>query len=206
MKAARAAIATVFLGACAAAPPSTEIALPDNHLGHGTFAAPGIVNVLIEIPAGTTAKWEASKAWHALEWQRNPDGELRNVDYLAYPANYGIVWHTLAAVEDGGDGDPLDVVVLGDALVRGALCRARPIGVLFTRDGGETDDKIIAVLANDRGLGAVTTLDELRERYPGALAILETWFANYKGPGVVEVLGVGDAAAALERIEATRLR
>lgn len=62
-------------------------------------------------------------------------------------------------------------------------------------DGGERDDKLIAVML-DSHFGGIGSLLELENRYRGATRILEIWFANYKGPGVTESKGIGDAEEA----------
>ena len=62
-----------------------------------------------------------------------------------YPANYGFIPRTYA-----DDKDPLDVLVLfSPPLYPLTLCKVRPIGVVRMVDGGDIDDKIIAVLVND---------------------------------------------------------
>ena len=78
----------------------------------------GTINVVIEIPAGTAAKWEVDKRDGALRWEIE-DGRPRVVRYLGYPGNYGMVPRTLLPEEVGGDGDALDVLVLGPALEHG---------------------------------------------------------------------------------------
>ena len=58
--------------------------------------ADGTLNALVEIPAGTNEKWEASESDPTLlEWERLDGGARRVVRYLAYPANYGIMPDTL---------------------------------------------------------------------------------------------------------------
>jgi inorganic pyrophosphatase len=158
------------------------------------------IHVVVEIPTGTTAKWEVDKVDGALRWEIK-NGAPRVVRYLGYPGNYGMVPRTLLAKEDGGDGDPLDVIVLGPALERGAVVHARLIGVLELLDGGEQDDKLLAV-QEGTALAEVRTLAELDRSFPGVTTIVETWFANYKGPGEMESRGFGDVAdanAILER-------
>ncbi len=158
------------------------------------------IHMVVEIPAGTNAKWETTKTGDAIEWELGDDDRLRVVQYLAYPGNYGMIPRTLLPAPMGGDGDPLDVILLGPTLPRGSVVPARPVGVLKLLDTGERDDKIIAVpLA---GLfSEVHDVDRLRDAYPGALDILERWFASYKGPGVMEAGGTEDAAAARAVIE-----
>jgi inorganic pyrophosphatase len=165
----------------------------------------GLVNVVVEIPAGTDAKWEVTKPDGKLLWQMK-DGKPRVVQYLGYPGNYGMIPQTLLPKEQGGDGDPLDVLVLGPAQPRGSVVPVRVIGVLELLDGGEQDDKLLGVAAGTP-LGDVTSLAELDANFPGVSAIARTWFENYKGlddqglPRMV-ALGFGDAARAAEILDA----
>lgn len=167
------------------------------HSGYPATNGDGTLNAVIEIPAGTTAKWETRPDGSAIEWEIR-DGRPRVVGYLAYPGNYGMVPATLLPRDRGGDGDPLDVIVLGDALPRGTVARVRLVGVLRLLDDGEQDDKLVAVRPNGP-LGDVTSLVGLREQHPGVTEIIEIWFSHYKGPGRTESLGYGDASEA-ERI------
>lgn len=153
-----------------------------------------MIHAVIEIPAGTNAKWEVEKSGGQLRWEFK-NGKPRVVQYLPYPGNYGMIPQTILPRELGGDGDPLDVIVLGPALGRGAVIPVRVIGVLKLLDGGEQDDKLVAV-SLDGPLRDVETLAELDARFQGVRLILETWFGHYKGPGEMEVRGWGDAERA----------
>ena len=163
--------------------------------------ASGNVNVVVEIPTGTNAKWEVDKTSGELVWEFK-DGQPRIVAYLGYPGNYGMIPGTLLPEALGGDGDPLDVIVLGPAVPRGSVVAVAPIGVLKLLDGGEQDDKIIAILL-DSPLSDVSSLEALQSEYDGVTTILEAWFTNYKGPGEIESNGFGDAAEAQTIIEAS---
>lgn len=168
--------------------------------GYRALNPDGTVNAVIEIPAGTSAKWEVDKSDGALRWERRGDG-YRMVQYLPYPANYGMIPQTLLPSRQGGDGDPLDVVVLSPALNRGTVVPVRLIGVLRLLDQGERDDKLLAVVPGTP-MGEVEDLSGLMRDYPGAAQVVETWFSNYKGPGqtVSEgVAGVEEATAVLQR-------
>lgn len=154
----------------------------------------GLVRVVVEIPAGTNAKWEVNKQTGRLAWEQR-DGRPRVVAFLPYPGNYGFVPRTLLPRALGGDGDPLDVLVLGPAVPRGSVIAVRLLGVLAMQDGGETDDKLIAILP-DGPFGEVGSLAELRTRYPGALDVVASWFAHYKGPGVVAIGAYADRTVA----------
>ncbi len=156
----------------------------------------GTVNVVVEIPSGTNAKWEVSKADGVLRWEFK-NGAPRVVKYLPYPGNYGMVPRTLLPKELGGDGDPLDVIVLGPAEPRGAIVKVHLIGVLKLLDGGEQDDKLLAI--QDGGpLGEVKDIADLDGRFPGVTTIVETWFQSYKGPGVMESKGLAGPEVARE--------
>jgi inorganic pyrophosphatase len=155
----------------------------------------GSVNVVIEIPAGTTAKWEVTPHDGRLVWELE-GGRPRVVRYLGYPGNYGMIPRTMLPEEAGGDGAPLDALVLGEAVPRGSVVRTKVIGVLRLLDGGEQDDKLIAV-RQQTPFYEFDGLRALAEELPGVELIVETWFTNYKGPGRLESLGFEDATTAL---------
>lgn len=141
----------------------------------------GSINVLVEIPSGTNGKWEVNKETGNLDWEFKK-GAPRVVQYLPYPSNYGMIPQTLSPEEIGGDGDPLDVLLLGKAVPRGAYVKGKLIGVMYMKDHGETDDKLLAV-AEGSPFENVNSVSELAEQFPGTLTILQTWFVNYKGIG-----------------------
>lgn len=155
----------------------------------------GTVNVVVEIPTGTNQKWEVSKPDGQLKWEIK-NGKPRVVKYVGYPGNYGMIPRTLLPKSQGGDGDPLDVLVLGPAVPRGSVVKAKIIGVLRLLDGGEQDDKLIAVLANSP-LQNVNSIKQLDEQYHGITTIINAWFENYKGPGKLKSNGFAEADVAL---------
>ncbi len=169
----------------------------------------GTVQAVIEIPTGTTAKFEVDDDDGWLHWRRDRDtGERREIDYLPFVVNYGMVPRTLAP-----DGDPLDIVVLARGIERGRVVRTRVIGVLGMSDGpGDDgndirDDKLIAVPLDDdlrNGFSDLTDLPELDGRYVSLCNILWTWFSSYWGEGATHVLGWGDAAEAMDILDAAR--
>ncbi len=160
----------------------------------------GLVNVVIEIPAGDNAKWEVNKTTGFLEWEPRGDS-LRVVDYLPYPANYGMVPQTYLPVDLGGDGDPLDVFVLGPRLKRGSIIPVRLVGVIEMFDNGERDDKLIAVHP-ESWFYAINSLADLENNYKGITDILTLWLKNYKGSQAdVEILDVKDESYANQVLE-----
>lgn len=156
----------------------------------------GFVNAVVEIPSGTTEKWEVNKASGQVSWEkRNNVGRV--VNYLGYPGNYGMIPQTCLNKENGGDGDPLDIVVLGPSLERGAVVRAKIIGILYLLDNGEQDHKLIAVAPNSP-LYNINSIAELNQKYIGISRILEIWFSNYKGPMNMISNGFGNLNHATE--------
>jgi inorganic pyrophosphatase len=156
--------------------------------------ADGTVNVVIEIPTGTTAKWEVDKKDGSIKWEFKK-GKPRIVKYLGYPGNYGMIPQTLLSEELGGDGDPLDVLVLGESVPRGSVVKAKLIGVLKFTDDGEQDDKLLAVLSGTPFF-EINNVQELENKFKGTSTIIEIWFANYKGPGKVESKGMASVEEA----------
>ena len=141
----------------------------------------GTVNAVIEIPAGTTAKYETTKDTGMLELEQK-NGKPRFVQYLGYPCNYGLIPRSMLPKSKGGDGDPLDVCVLGPTVPIGSVVKARPIGILTLLDNGEIDDKVILVMQSGP-FAKVSSLADLDKRFPGVTTILQTWFTHYKGYG-----------------------
>ena len=139
----------------------------------------GNVQAVIEIPAGRTEKWEVDKEDGDLKWNFKK-GKPRVLKYIGYPGNYGMVPRTLLPKELGGDGDSLDIILLGPPLNRGDVVSAKLMGVLKLLDNGEQDYKLIAVQLNSP-LKKSNSLKELDEQFPGIKEILEQWFVNYKG-------------------------
>jgi inorganic pyrophosphatase len=156
----------------------------------------GDVNAVIEIPAGTLEKWELNKSNGQVEWEI-VNNIPRIVNYLGYPGNYGMIPRTLLSKEQGGDGDPLDIIVLGPPVERGQVIKCKIIGVLYLMDGGEKDDKLVAVSTRSP-LYEVNSIDELNENYIGISEILHLWFTNYKGPGKMVSKGFGNKNNAVD--------
>lgn len=161
-----------------------------------TYTEDGYVNAFIEIPAGTIDKWELNKSSGKLEWE-SVNGLPRKVNYLGYPGNYGMIPSTLLSKDSGGDGDPLDILVLGPSTPRGSIVKSKIIGVLYLLDQGERDDKLIAI-PHDSPMSDVNNIDELQENYNGVLDIIEIWFKNYKGLDLIEPQGYGNKIEAID--------
>ncbi len=180
----------IVAGDYAAGIPDVAVFDPNKKLNLYTdFAArnaDGTINAVIEIPQGDVRKFETDVTTGRLFWELKK-GQPRKVAYLGYPANYGMVPRTL-----GWDGDPLDVLVIGAQEARGAVPAVKLVAVMRMIDGGDLDDKLIAVVPGSPFDGL--TLSDLQAN--GVTGILATWFASYKGPGEIEVTGFEGLAAA----------
>jgi inorganic pyrophosphatase len=180
--------------------PYTLVASKNLLTGFPAKAGRERVNVVVEIPTGSTQKWEVDKQDGSLRWEFKK-GKPRVVKYLGYPGNYGMIPRTLLPEELGGDGDPLDVLILGPALPRGSVVEARVVAVLRLLDGGEQDDKLIAVPA-EGAFSQVRDLSSLRSSFANTSEIIELWFTSYKGPGEMESRGWADAPDAMRILDA----
>ena len=158
------------------------------------------LNVVVEIPAGTNRKVEyhpgTGYVVDTLE-----GGADRVINFLPYPGNYGFVPSTLMDESRGGDGDALDVLVIGESVPTGTQLRVIPVGALMLRDRGEIDTKIIAVAADpdERTLRVENFLD-FSLGNDAAKRIIETWFLNYKGDNAIELLRWEDEAYAWREV------
>jgi len=166
-----------------------------------TFSEANNVNCIIEIPAGTSKKIEFNKTSKKFAVDLR-DGKERIIEYLPYPGNYGFIASTYSDPEVGGDGDPLDVLVLCESLKTGTILEAKPIGMLKLLDAGESDYKVICIPA-DENLRTVSaeTFEEFSKKYPNALQLIETWFSNYDISDPVIIEGWGDENEALKEIK-----
>ncbi|MEX2008241.1 MAG: inorganic diphosphatase [Candidatus Spechtbacterales bacterium] len=153
---------------------------------------PEEVNVVVEIPAGSSIKYEIDE-----------ESGLVTVDRMVYtamqfPFNYGSVPHTKA-----GDGDPVDVLVLSSHPVQpGSVLPARPVGVLEMEDESGMDHKIIAVPTEkiDPFFAHIKDVEDIPEP---ERAKIKHFFEHYKElePGKwVKVQNFKDRDAALKEI------
>jgi inorganic pyrophosphatase len=128
---------------------------------------PTLVRGIIEIPKNSRAKYELDKESGMLILDRVLYSSIN------YPANYGFIPQTYC-----DDGDPLDILVLSQIeIVPMCLVEAKVLGVMRMLDGGEMDDKIIAVAANDMSVNHFNNMDELPNHL---LKELRSFFEDYK--------------------------
>ncbi len=123
--------------------------------------------VIIEIPRGSKIKYELDKRLGILVVDRVLYSSVH------YPANYGFIPRT-----HGGDGDPLDVLVLmQEPVMPLTLVRARAIAGFPMVDDKGVDDKIIAVAIDDP---AFTDVHDPSSLAPHVMEELRRFFLDYK--------------------------
>lgn len=145
-------------------------------------------NMVIEIPAGTVEKWEVEKSDGQVLRLQYKKGKPRIINYLAYPGNYGFIPQTVLSKGKGGDGDPIDVLLLSHSVKRGSIQKVRLIGALKYLDRGEVDDKLIAI-STSGPFKEIKDISDLMVKYPGAVQIIKLWFDGYKKQGKMIFMG-----------------
>lgn len=151
---------------------------------------PGIINVLIEIAGGSKNKYEFDKDLNAFALDRVLFASVK------YPYDYGFVPNTLA-----DDGDPLDgMVIMDEPTFPGCVIAARPIGMLLMIDGGDRDEKILCVPAEDPRYNEVKSLKDIA---PHRLEEIAEFFRTYKNleKKVTEIQGWKDVDAVNPLVE-----
>lgn len=129
--------------------------------------SPEEFNVIIEVPTGSNNKYEYNAEQDIFELDRVLFSSVH------YPGCYGFIPQTL-----GGDGDPLDVVVLtGEPMITGSVLSVRPIGFLKMTDDKGQDEKILAVPVNDPRFNERRKLSDVRQH---VLLEIEHFFRIYK--------------------------
>lgn len=176
-----------------------------DHLALPSFSENGLLQGVIEIPAGTNTKYEYNR--QLLQFQPDArDGKVRRVDFMSYPVNYGFVPSTRMDKERGGDGDPLDVLVLAEHLPTGTVIEVQPIGLMLLKDLGELDHKVLAIPADpSKRIIRATNWADFQRDYSAIRHILELFFLYYDGLGTLTLMGWGDERAALDEVKKWQL-
>jgi inorganic pyrophosphatase len=159
----------------------------------------GFYYMVVEIPAGTNKKYEFDTESMTFEIDQK-DGKDRIISYLPYFGNYGFIPSTLSDKSKGGDGDPLDMILLAESIVQGTLVETIPLATVKLKDNQEEDFKIISVPADDNlNILHVKTSEELQSKHPSVIPIIEIWLKNYDSDSLV-ILGWLNQSETIEYI------
>ena len=153
---------------------------------------PESINVIVEIPQGSSNKYEYDVVTGLIKLDR------ANYGPTAYPVNYGFIPGTL-----GEDGDAYDVLLFSSFPIHpGILVEARPVALMKMTDEGETDDKIVCVPVKDRRFEEVMDLSDLNTHSLKEITLFFETIKVLKGtPGKVTVHGFEGKDAALKAFE-----
>ncbi len=180
------------------------------HPWHGLDLGPDpprIVHAYIEITPFDLIKYEIDKSTGYM-WVDRPQRTSSQP-----PTLYGFIprtycdrrVHELSPKAERGDGDPLDICVISERPLNRSevILGARVVGALQAIDGGEADDKIIAVLENDRFWRDAQDISDV----PDVLVNrLQHYFSTYKmipgGESQMSIEKVVDREYALRIVQA----
>ena len=180
------------------------------HPWHGLEVGPNppqVVTAYIEITPFDLVKYEVEKTTGYLKVDRPQRSSSQP------PTLYGFIPRTYCGKRVGdlsptagrGDGDPLDICVISERPITKSevILTARVVGGLLMIDNGDADDKIIAVLANDKFWETANDVSDL----PSVLVErLRHYFGTYKlVPGKENqtfIESVYDAQRAMKVVEA----
>ena len=154
-----------------------------------------VIQVVIETPQGCRNKY-------ALNIDEGIFGLTKVLPAgMAFPQNFGFIPSTL-----GGDGDPLDVLVLLDeAAFPGCLLKCRVIGIIQGEEGSkkkmERNDRIVAIEESNHRWAHVKHIDDLGKKF---VRELEEFFVNYhklsgKKYRIINVKGPGEAHRTIKK-------
>ncbi len=152
------------------------------------------INVVIDVPKGSNNKYEYD---HDL-WCFRLDRVIHHSMY--YPLDYGFVPQTLSE-----DWDPCDVcLIVTNPTFTGCIVKARPIGILYTKDNAGNDPKIIAVPTDDVDprWSEVHHIDDLGHHMKEELLLLfkEIKILEHAKYEKIEVFGFGSVLEAQTEI------
>lgn len=143
----------------------------------------GVINVVVEIPQGSS---------HKIEWNRElaiMQLDREEPTIFAKPTNYGFIPQTLDE-----DGDELDVLIVSHngPLPTGLFLEGKILGVMKFEDDGEVDDKIVVRAADDRESGDwLNSIDDLGDSWKKRVEHHFNHYKDLKKPGSTIVKGWG---------------
>lgn len=123
--------------------------------------------MIVEINKGSKNKYEIDKETGLIALDRAMHTSQD------FPFDYGFVPQSL-----WDDNDPLDIIILATyPLAPGVLVKVRPVAVMHMIDGGDSDDKIIAVPVDDPRWDEIADIKDLNKH---TLKEIEHFYSTYK--------------------------
>ncbi len=154
------------------------------------------VNVIVEIPRDSRNKYEFDHETNSIKLDRHLTVAM------GYPAEYGFIPDTL-----GGDGDPLDALVLSQyPTFPGCLIESRILGMCIMTDENGEDAKLIAVPAYDPEWKSAKDIDDVPKRTLDRISHFFTVYKDLDEGKWVKVENWVGRAEALVELEASRAR
>ena len=156
-----------------------------------------LVNTIVELNSNTINKYELITETGHLKLDR--------VGYssLSYPFAYGCIPRTWDE-----DGDPLDIEIVSvtEPLVPGSIVEARIIGIMTFDDGGEVDDKVIGVIADDKRVDHIKSFEQLGKHWINETTYYWEHYKDLKKPGTCTVNGFFGVEKAVQIIKSCEER
>ena len=170
--------------------------IPLEQLPHELDRSALTCQAIVEAPAGSRVK-----VYYDPDSHRFRIGKFLPLG-LTFPLDFAFVPSTL-----GGDGDPLDLLILPEAaLPVGCIVKVRILGIMEAeqwkpKKDKKRNDRIIARLSESRLFSQVDTLDQLGETFTNEVS---TFFETYKRlrGQTYETIRVGGPNRAADAIEA----
>lgn len=137
-----------------------------------------VINTIVEINAWSINKYEIITETWTLKLDRV------GFSSLSYPFSYGAIPCTLDL-----DNDPLDVEIVNvtEPLIPGTLVEVRVIGIMKFIDWGEVDDKVIAVINDDKRTNHIRSIEDLGEQFIKETTYYWEHYKDLKKPGTGKV-------------------
>ena len=157
--------------------------------------APEVLSAVIEIPEDCSNKYEYDRSMNVFVLDRVLHSPIH------FPGDYGFIPQTIAQ-----DGDPLDILILGDTpTFTGCIYAVRPVGLFEMLDSGVCDEKILAYAMGNPRFSGIQSYTEIQ---PHVLLEVEHFFSVYKDleGKQTKVLGWKDREAAYEVIRSSHER
>ncbi len=154
-----------------------------------------VINTIVEINAGSINKYEIITETGTLKLDRV------GFSSLSYPFAYGAIPCTWDL-----DNDPLDVEIVNvtEPLIPGTLVEVRVIGIMKFIDWGEVDDKVIAVINDDKRTNHIKSVEDLGEQFIKETTYYWEHYKDLKKPGTGKVewfFGVEEAVKIIKECE-----